>query len=403
MKTKNYLSISKVCIISTFLIIVCSSSIQPIKAIGETEDKTLEGVSPLQIDRNTMESRQLKFPISNNISNLCSFQQSAYRHYLATPIRYYRRVMGTYPESMSSFVRSGFPLHWPRNVLTGAPVGVLVGRDFNLDKSDLGLIKWQKFSDDHAKLTFVDLDYKAYRNAGQEIWIERSIEFKWWKKWETWNGEAYEYELCSRREGHPADTAWAIDVMGGTMPINDVPSKENRIIYGMCAQIATHVDSSSGWVLLPDRTIGFVLPMTFRDLYNESNLIILENFANFSDLIKSSGADFRVGFDYGKSAQYSWLKIFDYGKIAQYSWLKIGDETLIVFCQIHNPNSEDSIESHYGGIQYGYKSGKNIDPYFVGFWLMADMSIPMITTNNLAQLEIPNEIAVSIEDIPLGD
>jgi len=392
MRPKTYLPISVVLITLTFLIVGCSSSIKPIKPSGETGDKTVEGVSPLQTDRNTMESKPLKFPVSNDISNLCSFQQRAYRFYLTTPIRWYRRVMGTYPESMSSFVRSGFPLYWPRNVVSGAPVGVLVGRDFNLGKSDLGLIKWEKFSDDHAKLTYVDIDYKAYRNAGQEIWIERSIEFKW-RKWEPQNISPVEDIHRSFKEGlSSCDDAWTIDIIGGTMPINDVLSKENRMVYGMCAQLVDHVIISSGKVLLPERTIKFVLPTTFRDLYNESNLIILDNFANFSNLIKSSGADFKIGFDYSKSAQYSWLKI--------------GDETLIVLCRILNPNSEYSSESQYGGIQYGVHDDdwtENIDPDFAGYRSMADMSMPMITANNLDQLEIPNEIVVSIEDIPLGD
>ena len=387
MKTKNCLSISTVCIISTFLIIVCFLSIRPIKAIGETEDKTLAGASPLQTDRNTMESRPLKFPVSDNLSNLCSFQQYAYIDHLATPIRYYRRVMGTYPDSMSSFVRSGFPLLWPRNVITGAPVGVLVGRDFNLNRTDLGLIKWEKFSGDHAKLTFVDLDYKAYRDSGTEIWIERSIEFKWWRKWET-DEEAY-VTMLRAKEGHYGDQEWFIDIIGGTIPINEVSSKEKRLIYGMCAQLSGHVILSSGKVILPERTKGFVLPSTFRDLYNESNLIILENFANFSNLLKNSGADFKIGFDYSKSAQYSWLKI--------------GDETLIVLCRILNPNSKSSAESQYGGIQHGDIEGENIDPDFAGFHSMADMSSPMITTDNIDKLDIPKEIVVSIEDIPLGD
>jgi len=388
MRLKTWLSTSTV-LIFMMLIIGCSSSIKPIKPPGETGDKTVEGASPLQSGRNMMESRPLKFPISNDLNNLCNFQQRAYRHHLDTPIRYYRRVMGTYPDSMSSFVRSGFALDWPRNVITGAPVGVLVGRDFNLNKSDLGLIKWEKFSDDHAKLTFVDLDYKAYRDSGTEIWIERSIEFKWFKKWETWNGEAYANMLRAKEEGHSADTAWTIDIIGGTIPINEVSSKEERLIYGMCAQVADHVILSSGKVILPDGTIGFVLPSTFRDLYDESNLIILENFANFSNLLKNSGADFKTGFDYGKSAHYSWLKI--------------GDETLIVLCRILNPNSKFSAESQYDGIQHGDIKGENVDPDFAGFHSMADMSSPMITTDNIDKLDIPKEIVVSIEDIPLGD
>jgi hypothetical protein len=190
------------------------------------------------------------------------------------------------------------------------------------------------------------------------------------------------------REAHYGDTGWTIDIIGGTIPINEVSSKEKRLIYGMCAQVADHVILSSGKVILPERTIGFVLPSTLRDLYNESNLIILENFANFSELLKNSGADFKVGFDYSKSAQYSWLKI--------------GDETLIVLCRILNPNSEYSAESQYDGIQYN-ENGENIDPDFAGFSSMADMSSPMITANNLDQIELPNEIVVSIEDIPLGD
>jgi len=289
---------------------------------------------------------------------------------------------------MAAFVRSGFPLYWPRNSMTGAPVGVLVGRDFNLDKSDLGLIKWEKFSDDHAKLTFVDLDYKAYRNTGQENWVERSIEFKWRGRGSYGAGTA-EDSLRSAREGlHPADDAWSSDIMGGTIPVNDVSSKENRLIFGMCAQITDHVYRATGMVYRPDGRFEFVLPATFRDLYDERNLLIIENFSYFSNLIKTSGVDFKVGIDYNKNAQYSWLKI--------------GNETLIAFSKVCDQNAEFGIASQYNGIQYN-DNGENIDPDFTGFRSMADMSAPMITGNNIDQIDIPGEIMVSIDDIPLGN
>ena len=190
MKPNAYSMISVILITAAFLASGCSSLTKPVKPGGTDDDKIVVKVSPPQTERATEGSR-LTFPVSNDLYDLSYSQYNAYSLYLAKSIRLYRRATGTYPESMSSFVRSGFPLHWPRNVVNGAPVGVLVGRDFNLDKSDRGLIKWEKFSDDHAKLTFLDLDYKAYSEDQSEKWIENYIEFKW-RKWETYKNETDE-------------------------------------------------------------------------------------------------------------------------------------------------------------------------------------------------------------------
>ncbi|MBU1023170.1 hypothetical protein KKB99_02690, partial [bacterium] len=187
-----------------------------------------------------------------------------------------------------------------------------------------------------------------------------------------------------------------ISVIGGTIPVNDVLSKENRMIYGMCGQLHLKVCGATEDYYFSEK--NFTLPPTFVDLYsgfrdkpgfyNEHSLIILENFADFAKLIKTSGADFKIGFDDSK--------------VAQYSWLKIGDETLIAFCRVHNPDNAYGIDHQYLGIAYG-NNGENIDPDYAVYRSMADMSSPMITANNLDQIDIPNEITISVEDIPLGE
>ncbi|MFH1513838.1 MAG: hypothetical protein ABIG42_00075, partial [bacterium] len=289
MKPNAYLMISLVLITSSFLVIGCSSSIKPIKPEGADGDKTVVNASPLQTER-AAAGAKLTFPVSNDLYDSSYFQLNAYRVYLAKDIRLYRRVTGAYPESMSSFVRSGFPLHWPRNVMTGAPAGVLVGRDFNLDKSDRGLIKWEKFSADYAKLTFVDLDYKAYRDGGTEKWVENYIEFNW-REWESYRHEtladknrAFNAGIRTGEEDREKD----ISVIGGTIPVNDVLSKENRMIYGMCGQLHLKVCGATEDYYFSEK--NFTLPPTFADLYsgfrdkpgfyNEHSLIILENFAD---------------------------------------------------------------------------------------------------------------------------
>jgi hypothetical protein len=397
MKPNAYLMISMVLITLSFLVIGCSSSIKPIKPGGTDGDKTVVGASPLQTERATAGTR-LTFPASSDLYDLSYHQLNAYRIHLAKGIRLYRRVTGTYPESMSSFVRSGFPLHWPRNVITGAPVGVLVGRDFNRDKSDRGLIKWEKYSDDHAKLTFVDLDYKAYRDEGTEKWIENYIEFTW-REWESYRGETLEDKRRAFRAGIRTDdyvNEKDIDIIGGTIPVNDVLSKENRMIYGMCGELHIRVCRATQNYYIYEK--NYTLPPTFADLYsgfmdkpgfqNEHSLLILENFADFANLLKTSGADFKIGFDNSK--------------VAQYSWLKIGDETLIAFCRVYNLDNFYGIDHQYLGIAYD-KNGENSDPDYSVYRSMADMSSPMITANNLDQIEIPNESTISIEDIPLGE
>ncbi|MBU1022663.1 hypothetical protein KKB99_00155, partial [bacterium] len=185
-------------------------------------------------------------------------------------------------------------------------------------------------------------------------------------------------------------------MIGGTIPVNDVLSKESRMTYGMCGQIHRHVTGATTDYYFSEK--NFTMPPTFADLYsgfhdrlgfpNEHGLIILENFADFAKLLSTSGADFKIGFDDSKSAQYSWLKI--------------GDETLIAFCRVYNPDNAYGIDHQYLGIAYG-RNGENSDPDYSGYRSMADMSTPMITANNLDQIDIPNEITISIVDIPLGD
>ncbi len=397
MKPNTYLMILLVLITSSFLVIGCSTSIKPIKPGVTGTDKTVVSVSPHETER-TAARVDLTFPVSNDLYDSSKYQRYAYRFHLAEGIRLYRRVTGAYPESMSSFVRSGFPLHWPRNVMTGAPAGVLVGRDFNLDRSDRGLIKWEKFSDDHAKMTFVDLDDKAYRDEGVEKWVENYIEFTW-REWESYRHETHEDKRRAFKAGirtGDEDREKRINVIGGTIPVNDVLSNENRMIYGMCGQIHLRVCKATQNYYFYER--NFTLPPAFVDLYsgfhdkpgfhNEHSLIILENFADFAKLLKTSGADFKIGFDNSE--------------VAQYSWLKTGDETLIAFCRIFNPDNAYGIGSQYLGIEYG-QNGENADPDYSFFRSMADMSAPMITANNLGQIDIPNEITISIEDIPLGE
>jgi hypothetical protein len=396
MKLNALLIVLTIVITSSFIVIGCSSSIAPIKPGGTNSDKTVVSVPPLQTERSTA-GVKLTFPASNDIVDLNTYQNAAY-YRLAETIRLYRRVTGAYPESMFSFVRSGFPMHWPRNIATGAPVGVLAGRAFNLDKSDLGLIKWEKFSDDHAKLTFVDLDSKAYRDSGIEKWNENYIEFNW-REWETYRGETLDDTSRAFRAGlRPGDDVKekSIDIIGGTVPVNDVLSKENRMIYGMCGQIHLQVCRAAENYYFSEK--NFTLPPTFGDLYsgfknkpgfqNEHSLIIRENFADFAQLLKASGADFKIGFDYSKNAQYTWLKP--------------GDETLIAFCRLHDPNNAYGIGSQYLGIEYD-KDGEIIDSDYAIYKSSADMSSPMITASNLDQIEIPDEITISIEDIPLGE
>ena len=382
---------------SSIIVTGWSSSIAPIQPTRTNGDNSLVSGSPLQTERATADTK-LTIPVSSDLYDSSFFQLNAYKIYLAKDIRLYRRVYGTYPESMSSFVRSGFPLHWPRNVITGAPVGVLVGRDFILDKSDRGLVKWEKFSDDHAKLTFVDLDYKAYRDEGIEKWVENYIEFKW-RNWESHRGDTIEDYRRAFKAGlrlHSNDKEKVIDIIGGTIPVNDVLSKENRMIYGMCGQIHLHVCGAAEDYYFSEK--NFSLPPTFADLYSgfkykpgfqsEHSLIILENFADFAKLLETSGVDFKIGFDYSKNAQYSWLKT--------------GDETLIAFCRMFDSNSEYGVGSQYLGIAHG-NNGENSDPDYAVYRSMADMSAPMITANNLDEIVIPSEIAISIEDIPLGE
>ena len=282
--------------------------------------------------------------------------------------------------------------------MTGEPVGVLVGRDFNLDKSDFGLIKWEKLDDDHAKLTFLDIDYNLNRGKGSGKWVENYIAFRW-RDWES-----YRYEtLDDYRRAHNAglrpgddDKEKSIDVIGGTIPINAAMTVEHRKVYGMCGQFHARINRAARGFFYDEQ--NHTTPTNFSDFYsgfhnipgyqNEHGLIVLENFADFASILKSSGADFKIGFDENKNAQYTWLKT--------------GDETLIAYCIIYDLDNTFGVGSQYLGIALD-ENGINVDPDYSYFRKMANMSSPMITNDNINQLEIPKEISISVEDIPLGE
>jgi hypothetical protein len=342
----------------------CSSSPKSVKP--DTSQKSSITDVPLiqkehrgiQTERRAVDFKKMEFPTSDDlvIVNSRLHIGSFYK-----VINLYRDVNGNFPDSYSTLVKSGFLLHWQRNPLTGKPVEVVTGRDLVEDRSDFGSFKYEIRNDTEFCLRFIGLDRDHYNNTGKELWVERAPVYGYHK-----------LDELDEMRGLKVNR-WPMNVMGATKTPDQIVDYDKRLLCAMVGNLETIINASINIHYACNET----LPESFFDILDNRNFIIKENFEAFAQMLKESGASFKWGFD---------------GNI-RYFELIIDGETYIKQC-IGYESVEDSPTT--GGINPDCAIDESM-------FDTLDKSSPIITSDNIMDIKIPEEYLISINDIPLGD
>jgi len=356
-------------LIALIIITGCSSSVKPVKPpennINNQKDLLQQPV------REVSEDIKLIFPVDNDPFKLSQWQRSSCMLGLRAQICLYRRVTDTYPDSISAFIQSGFPLFWPRNMNDGTPVKVIVNRELNIDPSDFGKISWGKTDNYHAQLSSVSLDRMALKKQGVKVWIKEIEEFAF-KPPDQYMSLPYEELVEQAKKVKPYDWGGEIDVIGGTTPVNFIPDPATRKLYAMCGQFNDYLTTATSWFYNKNKTMPKNLVEILSVQPSETPFIIKENFYSFARMLKDANAEFIIGYDYSLNSHYSVLKI--------------NGEILITYCWRYGEYSREFIDSP------GIYHGCHIDEI--------NKSSPMITDKTLENIEIPDQLSISIKDIP---
>ncbi len=334
--------------LSIVLLVVIGCSTGAPKAIKSDSDKETTMIdSPQELVRHADSYDllyKLEFPITDNDVRLRSIQAIPIIQ-LKSPLIYYWRAEGQFPESMKEWVNSGYPLVWPRNLSDGTPIKVSNAENLEPDETLLGTILYRRIDDQKVEINRVGYDAEGSEAAGEQKWKIRTSIFP---------------------EDYPEGLS-GIYTNGGKISIDSFEDYNKRRLYALCAEFGFFLQchTSKYFVTFND------LPDSFDDLIFSREFIIKENFDAFADLLKNSNADFRYGFDYDNRTNYIYLAI--------------DGEVLFSACNT------------YGSSQTAQYS------YFCEEIEGLDMSNPILTSANISQFEIPDGYLISVKDIPVGD
>jgi len=339
----------------------CSSSIKPIKAsVPTNEPAPIAPSSQTSTEKTEITSRSSQ--VDENLIDT-SWDQERVIQLLNHDLRRYREANGSLPDSLNTLVNSGFLLWWPRNLFTGSPAKVIKERELEPNMEDLGLFKYNIISNPaydfslnnvynyNYHLELITINSSEYYETGNPVW-----------KKVTKNYPGYKLEDNVTR---------VIGVPHGKKPTYEISDYNKRLLYALCGNFAFYIQYR---VALYHRD-NSMLPSSFSDLLNDKQYIIKENFIKFADLLKNSGATFKWGIDYSTGASYVTLEI--------------DGETYMSGCRMFG----DKAHAHVP--DYGEYFGCDVNNI--------DMSSPIITNENIANLIIPEQYLISISQIPLNE
>ncbi|MCD6216371.1 hypothetical protein J7L05_00750 [bacterium] len=340
----------------------CSSSGNIEMKTDKISNNNKESITPPEIDHQTSYDHVLIFPISEDPRLLGQHNRASMVGKLRKSITDYRRATGVYPESITEYIDSGFPLFWPRNLMNGLPVIVLANRDVTNDPSDFGSVKWGK-EGVYNLLISCNIDLGKDKDSGETTWVINKDGLNDFKGNIT-----------------PRMTT----IVGGTAPINMVSDPETRKLYAQCGQLTDFIFSTTYNYYSENNSLpqSFINDLSYQQLLGMTPFIIKENLDKFAQELANADVEFKIGYDYPNTASYALLKI--------------NGETLISHCY------------KYDYSKYEYSA--NVNPLVmdegpgihVGIYMdEIDMSSPMISDSNLSALNIPDQFLISIEDIPI--
>ncbi len=361
---KEYFQATSIFLVAFSLLIHlsgCSSSPRAVKP--DTESKGSVTEAPLiQREGQTFDFKKMEYPLSNYLDTVCSWLSIvSFVH----EINLYKDVNGHLPDSFSTLVKSGFLLYWPRNPMTGKPVEVVTGRDLVKDRSDFGSFKYEVINDSKFCLRIVNLDRDSYLRTGEEAWSEYAPIYEY-------NPATIHHRIDKQDEGTKI-RRWKMHLMGATKTPEEIEDYDKRLICAMAGNLVTIISVLTNRHYVYDE----ILPESFFDVLDNRDFIIKENFEAFAQMLKDSGASFKWGFD-GNT---------------RYFELIIDGETYIKHCVVYG--SLDKYRST-GGLTSECAFDKSM-------FDTLDKSSPIITSDNITDIKIPEEYLISIKDIPLGD
>lgn len=283
----------------------------------------------------------LSFPISKEARELSASQAMGFDE-LCKAINSHRRSEGKNPKTIMDFVNSGYPLFWPRNVQTGKPASIFKGKDMASDFSSFGSFQYSMNDENFALVKFIYLSWGRAKDGTEDTWAIQS-------------------------KGFPAKEVNDLPLIEGcSVPIHKVEDPFARKVLASVGQITGLIVAYE----IKRYALTETLLPSFYDLLNPQQLVIRENYEKFVELMKSPDVEFKWGNDYAKESFYLYLKVKGKVYIEQCYYLGGGTELEALMKMKSCSFSE------------------------------LDTSSPILTSENIGQIVIPDEYYISIKDIP---
>ena len=296
-----------------------------------------------------------------NTSQFCVNQSTAFESF-ATNLLMYQKATGVFPASINEFVKSGFTIFWPMDLSRGKTAYIMNNLPEFPNENSLGAFHYSIDDYGIARLDYVNFDGELLEDTGEKIAVTNRFEIfpKTSDAPVEINPDEYHTKYLSDLD--------SLSTIKGTKKIEDVHDYNNRVVYAFTLQIGNYLCSK----IKSYYTEKTKFPKSFSALITEagaSELIIVENFDYFVKLLQNADAKFLCGFDSSCKTMYIYLEIDGETYISHFENL---DDI-----SSNDVTTESSIEDF-------------------------DLTNPLLTTDNLSEIELPYDYVVSIYDVPAG-
>ncbi|MCD6216253.1 hypothetical protein J7L05_00155 [bacterium] len=294
-------------------------------------------------------------------SQFCVNQATTFESF-ATNLLMYQKATGVLPESIYEFVQSGFPMFWPMDLSQGKTAYVVDKLPEFPKEHNLGAFNYSIDDYGIARLDYVNFDGELLEDTGEEITVINRFEI-----FPTLSDSPVEMNPDEYYTKYLSDLD-SLCALKGTKKIEDVDDYNDRVVYAFTLQLGNYLYSKIKSCYSDKNEF----PKSFSELINEagsSEFIIVENFDYFAELLQNADAKFLCGFDSSAKTMYIYLEIDGETYISHFENL---DEI-----SVNDVISESSIEDF-------------------------DVTNPLLTTDNLSEIELPYDYVISIYDVPAG-
>ncbi len=297
-----------------------------------------------------------------NTSQFCVNQATSFESF-ATNLLIYQKATGVFPESISEFVQSGFTIFWPMDLSNGKTAYVVDKLQEFPKEDSLGAFNYSLDDYGIARLDYVNYDSELLEDTGEEITVINRFEI-----FPTTSDAPVEMNPDEYHTKYLSDHD-SLSAVHGTMKIEDVDDYNDRVVYAFSLQLSNYLCSKIKSYYSDKNEF----PKSFSELINEagsSEFIIVENFDYFVELLVNADAEFLCGFDSSAKTMYIHLEIDSETYISHFENLDV--------ISVSDVTAKSSIEDF-------------------------DVTNPLLTTDNLSEIELPYDYVISIYDVPAGN